>query len=87
MNKLVFLVVLFLGFTANIVAQKTVTGKVTDQTGETLPGVSVALKGTTTITVTDVEGKYEIKVPNDDAVLVFKFIGMKTVEKQVGGVN
>ncbi len=84
MNKLVFLLVLFLGFTVNTMAQKTVTGQVTDPEGESLPGVNILVKGTNVATVTDVNGKYSVKVPGDDAVLVFKFIGMKTLEQTVG---
>ncbi len=87
MNRLVLLLVLFLGFTVGSIAQKTVTGKVTDSEGESLPGVNILVKGTNSATMTDNNGSYSIKVPNDDAVLVFKFIGMKTVEKAVGGVE
>lgn len=57
-----------------------ITGKVTDETGETLPGVSVKIKGTSTATVTDTNGKYTIVVPNNQAVLVFSYIGYVTEE-------
>jgi hypothetical protein len=43
---------------------------------ETLPGVSVSVKGTTTGTVTNVNGKYTLKTPSSDATLVFSFIGI-----------
>jgi TonB-dependent starch-binding outer membrane protein SusC len=49
-----------------------------------LPGVSILLKGTTTGTVTDVDGKYRISVPNNNAVLVFSFIGFTSTEVPVG---
>ncbi|MCC9166191.1 SusC/RagA family TonB-linked outer membrane protein [Pontibacter harenae] len=65
---------------------RTVSGRVTEQgTGEGLPGVSVAIKGTSTGTNTGIDGGYTITVPNDNATLVFKFIGMATQEVAVGG--
>lgn len=63
----------------------TVTGKVTDeQTGETLIGVSVTVKNSTSGTQTDVNGNYSIKVPND-GVLVFSYLGFITKEIAVNG--
>lgn len=62
----------------------TVTGKVTTDAGEALVGVSVVLKGTTTGTVTDVDGKYSLNVPEENAVLVFSFIGYVSEEIPVG---
>ena len=44
-----------------------------------MPGVSVLQKGTTTGTITDIDGKYSIQVPSN-GTLVFSFVGMKTVE-------
>lgn len=66
-------------------AQKTITGKVTDASnGEALPGVSVLIKGTTIGAATDSKGGYAIDVPSDSATLVFSFIGMNTTEELVG---
>lgn len=65
--------------------QHSVTGVVKDEaTGETLPGVSIILKGTTTGTVTDMDGRYRISVASGDAVLVFSFLGFKSQEIVVG---
>ncbi|WP_255491349.1 SusC/RagA family TonB-linked outer membrane protein [Dysgonomonas sp. ZJ279] len=64
--------------------QNTVSGVVRDQTGETILGVSVALKGTSVGTITDVDGAYSINVPNQDAILVFTFIGYLRQEEVVG---
>lgn len=64
--------------------QNTISGVVRDQTGETIPGVSVALKGTSVGTITDVDGAYSINVPNQDAILVFTFIGYLRQEEVVG---
>jgi TonB-linked SusC/RagA family outer membrane protein len=62
-----------------------VTGKVTDATGEPLPGVSIQLKGTTQGTITDLKGEYTLHDVNEDAVLVFSFLGMLTEEVPVNG--
>lgn len=64
--------------------KKQVTGKVTDETGEAIPGVSVLVKETTIGTITDVNGKYTLNVPASAKTLVFSFIGMKTTEEQLG---
>lgn len=62
-----------------------VSGKVTDdKTGETLPGVSVKLKGSSRGVVTDMAGKFSIEVPGPGAVLVFSFVGFEDQEKVVG---
>ncbi|TMM29491.1 SusC/RagA family TonB-linked outer membrane protein [Polaribacter aestuariivivens] len=65
--------------------QKTISGTVSDKSGS-LPGVSVYIKGTTTGTETDFDGKYSIKV-NKGATLSFSYLGYKTVEKVVGNSN
>ncbi len=63
----------------------TISGKVTDPSGAPLPGVTVAVKGTTQGIITDTDGNYTlIKVPSD-ATLVFSFVGMKTQEIVIGG--
>lgn len=60
-----------------------VTGKVTDANGESLPGVNVVLKGTTQGTVTDMDGRFRIQVPDSKTVLTFSFIGFTTEEVKV----
>ena len=62
----------------------TVTGTVTDETGQSLIGVTVLVKGTSTGSVTDFEGKYSVDVENEDAVLTFSYTGYKTREIVVG---
>ncbi|MEI6677701.1 MAG: SusC/RagA family TonB-linked outer membrane protein [Mariniphaga sp.] len=59
---------------------KKVTGKVTDQSGITLPGVSVVVKGTTSGTITDGNGNFTITGLSDKAILQLSFIGMKAQE-------
>ncbi len=61
-----------------------VQGTVLDSSGQPIPGVNVVIKGTINGTVTDLDGKYSIQVP-EDAVLVFTFVGFKTVEAPIGG--
>ncbi|MEX2567419.1 MAG: TonB-dependent receptor plug domain-containing protein, partial [Cyclobacteriaceae bacterium] len=64
----------------------TVRGKVTSSSDKMgIPGVSILIKGTTTGTVTNVEGDYEIDVPNQDGILVFSSIGYATLEVEVNG--
>ncbi|WPU95572.1 TonB-dependent receptor [Mucilaginibacter sabulilitoris] len=58
----------------------TITGKVTDVNNSPLPGVNVILKGTQTGAVTDVDGKYSLRVPQNSGTLVFTFIGFTTTE-------
>jgi len=66
--------------------QLVITGTVTDQsTGEAMPGVNVIIRGTTLGDLTDINGKYTISVPDQDAVLVFSFIGYVTLEQPVSG--
>ena len=61
-----------------------VTGKVTDASGEPLPGVGVLIKGTTQGTATDANGVYSLQLSNENAVLVFSFIGFVTQEIAAG---
>jgi len=61
-----------------------INGKVTDEKGVALPGVTVQLKGTSTVAYTNTAGNYSITVPNEDAGLVFTFIGFTTQEIKVG---
>ncbi|WP_321995514.1 TonB-dependent receptor [Draconibacterium orientale] len=67
------------------VQQKTVSGKVTDENGEPLPGVTVVISGTTQGTVTDINGEYSLINFPENAILQFSFVGMKTQEVTVAG--
>ena len=69
----------------SVVAQNTVyTGKVTEQDGSSIPGVSVVVKGQTLGTITDMNGKFSIPVPAGSKVLIFSFIGLKSQEITLG---
>ncbi|NVJ89194.1 MAG: SusC/RagA family TonB-linked outer membrane protein [Flavobacteriaceae bacterium] len=62
--------------------EKTISGVVSDASGS-LPGVSVVIKGSTTGTETDFDGKYSLKAKSGD-VIVFRYLGYKVVERTVG---
>src|SRR5690606_9885857 len=67
-------------------SQNTVTGTVSSElTGETLPGVNVLIKGSSTGTVTDMEGNYSINVTDAESLLVFSFIGFVSQEVPING--
>ncbi|HSO87249.1 MAG TPA: SusC/RagA family TonB-linked outer membrane protein, partial [Draconibacterium sp.] len=64
---------------------KSISGAVTSkEDGTSIPGVSVAVKGTTLGTVTNLDGKFELSIPSDAKTLVFSFIGMKNLEVEIG---
>jgi TonB-linked SusC/RagA family outer membrane protein len=85
MKKILFFFLCSL-FTLGTFAQEvSLTGTVTAaDDGQPLPGVSVVVKGTTNGTVTDINGNYQLEVPQD-AVIQFSFIGMKSQEIPVNG--
>jgi TonB-dependent starch-binding outer membrane protein SusC len=70
-------------------SQRTVTGTITDgTTGEGLVGATVVVKGArATGTVTDYEGNFTLKVPNDATTLIVSFTGFETVEQSIAGVS
>lgn len=64
---------------------KTITGKITDSSGEPLVGVTIMIEGTSQGVITDMDGNYTISVPSEDAVLVVSFIGFLTEKMPVAG--
>ena len=85
MKKLLLLCLCFLGFWIKINAQtRQVTGQIKDSnTGEMLPGVNIAVKGTTSGVSTNTDGKFSIKV-SDNATLVMSFVGYETQSIKIG---
>lgn len=83
----VMLLTLFLGFlSVNLMAQTaTVTGSVKNTSGETVPGVTILVKGTTIGTITDSNGNYTLENFASGSTLVFSFVGMKTQEIKTAG--
>ena len=83
--KGVFLLVVFFCCTQVILGQqRIVSGRVTDQNGEPLPGANVVIKLTSKGTITDHEGIYEIMVTGASDILHFSFIGYGEYEVEVG---
>jgi len=78
------MLIVLLGFSTILMAQKVVTGKVTDEDQNPLVGVSVQVKGTTIGTLTDTNGNYELSIPADTRILSFSFIGMKATDIDIG---
>ncbi|OSY88605.1 membrane protein [Tenacibaculum holothuriorum] len=78
---------LFLAFVVHIsfAQDRTISGTVSDESGP-LPGVNIVKKGTSVGTETDFYGKYSIKAKTGD-ILIFSFVGSKTIEKTVGSSN
>ena len=65
-------------------AQRSISGTVTDDTGEALPGAYITVKGSTLGTSSDIDGTYTISVPEAANTLVFSFLGFGTVEVAIG---
>ncbi|MCF6349261.1 MAG: SusC/RagA family TonB-linked outer membrane protein [Flavobacteriaceae bacterium] len=87
-NYYLFSTLLMVFFVQSLFAQSiTISGTVTEKgSGSTLPGVSVIIKGTTTGSVTDFDGKYSINTENfENKLLVFSFLGYKTVSVKLTG--
>ena len=75
---------LFVLFSVTVaMAQVLVRGTVVDQTGESVIGASIQVKGTTQGTITDIDGKFSLGVPNKKSIIVISFIGYATKELQV----
>ena len=87
MKKIALLLAIFaIGLSSVLAQNRQITGTVTSaDDGSSIPGVSVAVKGTTLGTITDIEGKYNIKVPQGAKTLVFSFVGMQTKEVAITG--
>ncbi|NOR75173.1 MAG: SusC/RagA family TonB-linked outer membrane protein, partial [Draconibacterium sp.] len=86
MKKIIWVLFLSFGLLSVIFAQAqtvNISGKVTDSKGETLPGVNVVVKGTTTGVVSNVDGEYTLSGVSSDATLQFSFIGFRTFEMAV----
>jgi len=66
--------------TVSVYQQRMVSGVVTDDEGQPLPGVTLVVKGTTNGTITDGEGRFQLEVPADAETLVFSFVGMEKQE-------
>lgn len=78
-------ILLFMGSLVTNAQTKNLTGTVTSAEDDSpIPGVSVSVKGTTIGTVTNIDGVYDLKVPEDAKVLILTFVGMKKQEIEIG---
>lgn len=84
MRKLTLLVVVILLYAGSAMAQRTITGKVTDDKGLAVPNATVMVKGTTVGTTTRIDGSYSIAVPASAKTLVFTLVDMGQVEVAIG---
>ncbi len=84
MKKVYLLLLGMLCITLQLLAQRTVTGKVTDDKGNPLPNVTVQVKGTTAGTQTGNDGGFSIVVPANGRILVFSSVDMETNEVAIG---
>ncbi|WP_461134055.1 SusC/RagA family TonB-linked outer membrane protein [Spirosoma lituiforme] len=80
-----FCLLLSLVCSVSAMAQSKITGRVIDEQGQGLPGVSVVVKSTTTGSVTDTDGRYTLTAPSGAAALVFSYIGYTTQEVPIAG--
>ncbi len=87
-SKITLLITLWcLGMSASI-AQRTLTGKVTDTEGEPLIGVNIYVKGNPAVgTISDFDGTYSLDVDDNVSILVYSYTGFEEVERQIGNSN
>lgn len=69
----------------SLIQERQVTGIVTNENGNPMPGVNIQVKGTTAGAITDSNGRYSITVTDPTAKLIFSFIGYSTLEVPIGG--
>lgn len=87
MKRLSLVLTLLLFGMAQLVAQRTITGKVVDKNNEPLIGATVLLRGTAIGTVTDIDGAYSLDVPRDAEALLFSYTGYTTIAVAIGTSN
>ena len=87
MKKIAFFlsIMLFMGTVFVHAQTKLITGKVTSaEDDQSIPGVSVSVRGTTIGTITNLDGEFELTIPQDAKTLMFSFVGMKNLEVEIG---
>ncbi len=84
MRKLLLTLAAFLLLAGALLAQKTITGKVTDEKGNPVPNASVIVKGTTTGTATKSDGTFSLLVPENAKALIVSSVDMGTQEQAIG---
>lgn len=84
MRKLLLCITAFLVCTGSLLAQKVISGKVTDDKGNPVPNASVTVKGSPVGTTTNAEGNYTLNVPANATTLVFSSVGLTESEMAIG---
>lgn len=85
MRKLLLSLVIVFWAGVLFAQNKTITGKITSaDDGSEIPGASIVVKGTALGTTSNVDGTYEISVPEGNTTLVFSFVGMLSIESAIG---
>ncbi|MEM7299221.1 MAG: carboxypeptidase-like regulatory domain-containing protein, partial [Bacteroidota bacterium] len=84
MKKLSLVLSLVLFVVGLTLAQRTVTGNIVDEEGTALIGASILVKGTTSGSVTDIDGNYTLSVPEGSTTLVVSYTGFETQEIEIG---
>lgn len=84
MKKVYVLLLGMLVLSLQLLAQRTVTGKVTDESGAPISGASVIVKGTKAGTSTDADGTYSITIPAGGKTLIFTSVNFEEIEQQIG---
>ena len=90
MNKTLLLALLICIAPLLIFAQDndiTITGKVTDENNDPIPGVNIFIKNTSTGTISEFDGSYAIAIPSDAMFIVFPYIGFLTIEEPINNRN
>jgi TonB-linked SusC/RagA family outer membrane protein len=87
MKKLSLLLVTLLMTCTFAIAQRTVTGKIMDSDGEPLISASILVKGTTTGTVSDLDGNFTLNVPDEATTIVASYTGYSTQEINITGLS
>ncbi|MDF1549429.1 MAG: carboxypeptidase-like regulatory domain-containing protein, partial [Bacteroidales bacterium] len=84
-NIIIYIISILISIQASY-AQTTITGKVSDESGQPLPGVNIRVKGLVNIgTISDLYGEYTLNVPAEGTTLIFSFIGMQNLEIEIAG--
>ncbi|MGD0342401.1 MAG: SusC/RagA family TonB-linked outer membrane protein [Bacteroidales bacterium] len=87
MKRILLILFLLIGFIGNSMAQRILTGRVTDEKQNPISGVTVVVKGTTTGTIADENGKYSLAIPSDAKALLFTFVGFEPQEIKISSSN
>ncbi len=85
MRKFILLIILLQPLLYLKAQENIIKGVVTDETGMPAPGVSVLIKGTSIGTATSIDGKYSLKIPGDNVIISFSYIGYETTEVNFSG--